>query len=186
MLTKNRLDVLALGTAILSLAVSAAQFYWSSLREQRELKAVVLNYASTRNGDGVIADVVFINGGTREEIVAGADFVFDTGTGERFKASRPSDSWAWIPVDPVYLKPGSTAARTYRMQLKKDFFEGKETQLKGWPTSLPFARAGMEFLVVDPNGSVRTVAFNGGQGSSNLGGVRLNVVGNPVINLVGN
>jgi len=185
MFTKNRLDVIALVTAILSLTVSAFQFYWISLREHRELKAVILNYASTRNNDGVIADVVFINSGTREEIVAGADFVFDTGTGERFKASRPNDSWAWIPVDPVYLKPGSTAARTFRMQLKKDFFEGKQTQLKGWPTSLPFARAGMEFLVVDPNGTVRTVTFNEGMGNSNPSGVSLHVIGNPVVNLVG-
>jgi len=183
MITKYRLDIIAVTLATISILISAIQFYWSDLREERDLKAVIINYSDSRKKDAAIAEVVFINNGNRGEIVAGADFVFDTGSDEKFKALRPSEDWNWIPTDPVYLKPGSTAVRTYHMQLPKDFFNGKETKLEHWPTSIKFARSGMEFLVIDPDGSVRTVLFIDGHGTSGPDGVTIRVAGNPVIQL---
>ena len=59
--------------AFIALLFSGYQFWFNYVRESRELNAIIVNYGQDSEADLFKVDIAFINNGTREETIIGAN-----------------------------------------------------------------------------------------------------------------
>lgn len=152
--------VLSIIVSVFALLVTFSNFYFSHLRKKRDLRAVVVDAGYISDANDVYLDIVFINGGTQQELVSGVALDF-------FKMPRPelggfldiSDVMPFmVRPDPIVLSPKSKSLKRYRFHLVKEKLEATRASLAANNS----ISCRIKFKVMDADGFTYTRSFSRG------------------------
>lgn len=153
---------LSLAISVLALLVAAANFYFSHLRTKRDLRAIVVDAGYLAETSEVFLDIVFVNGGTQQEVVTGValDFFYDPRKDRQGFLDISETMPFMVRPDPLALGPKSKTLKRYRFRLIR---EKLEKALVDHPSSpFPQISCRLKFKVIDASGFTYTRSFSRG------------------------